>query len=230
MTRPSSGFDETFPVVACDDGASYAIVPAACAVPWTTDSARTAVAEALADPIQRDDLVALARHLGARSEDDEAVVTATSDALVHGDLLAFEAPAPPPQGRPIIRRDPVVDPPERPKPTTSAWVSFELLDHDGTPIGDRSITFEHADGRLDAVELDADGRSTTISTTTDGGIHIEWPSDVAPAPLTPRASGFVARPDDIRVPRPLFGTTRLGLNRHWRVVVAARRIVYSHSA
>jgi hypothetical protein len=230
VTGRSTDFDESFPVVAGDDGTSYAIVPAECLVPWTASSARSAVAEALADPTQRADLVALARQLGAKSTEDDAVVAAIADALQHGDLLAFEAPAPPPRGRPITRRDPVVDPPVRPTPTVSAWVSFQLLDHDGTPIGDRSFTFEHADGRIDSVELDADGRSSRIVTTAGGGIHLEWPSDVTPAPHTPRASGFVARPDDLRVPRPLFGTTRLGLNRHWRVVIAARRVVYSHSA
>lgn len=218
MTRLPDGIA----AVTAADGSAYAVVDAHSLVRWTDVTARAAIAEALADPAQRDALLELAAQLGAPSRDPDLALETLARALVDGSLLAFEAPAKT-TGMPITRREPETPPPVRPTPVvTPAWVSFELVDHQGTPLGERTHEFEHADGRLDSVTLDARGRSPRISTTSAGGIHLTWPKRLEAEPGAPRMDGFVAKPDDIRVSHEPNGTTRLGLNRHWRIVVAAR--------
>jgi len=138
------------PVVTVPDGSTYAFVGAHTLIRWTDASARAAIAEALADPDQRDAVLELAAQLHAPSREPDVAFDTIARALVEGSLVAFEAP-PKFIGRPILTgprpRQPDAPPRVRPTPgVTPAWVSFELLDHDGTPLGGRTIELEHGDG------------------------------------------------------------------------------------
>jgi hypothetical protein len=213
--RPSDGF----PVVTTADGTSWSILPTSARVRWTEASARAVLVEALADASARDAVLELAAQLGASVGDEEDAIRTLARALLDGSLLAFEEPERP-TGRPITGRRPKVDPPVRPKPTvTPGWVSFELVDHQGAALGDRALTFEHADGHLDSVTLDSCGRSPRISTTSTGSIYIEWPKKLSAELGAPKIAHFTARPDDLHVARAPKGMTRLGVGRHWRIVV-----------
>lgn len=212
-----------FAVVSTDVGERYAIALASSQVRWTEMGARAAVTAGLADPSSRDDLRDLAAQLGLRSDDDEQVVRALAAALVDGAIVAFES-IPAPRGRPITRSDRPTQPPEKPTPgLTEAWISFELLDDTGAPLGDRSITFEYEDGRLGAARLDGGGRSARISVRAGESIHLEWPERLDTVEGTMRRDGLLPRPDDILITRAPVGTTRLGPNRHWRIIVTTPR-------
>jgi hypothetical protein len=211
---------DEFPVVQ-GNGSSYAIVPDAARVRWTEASAREVIEIAIGDAGQRDALLEVARALGATSLDDGEIVRVLARALVDGTLVAFEAPQVS-TGRPITRSDRGVSPPTRPaRARATAWVSFELVDHEGTPFAGRVIDFEHADGRLDSVTLDPRGRSPRISTTNEGGIHVHWPKRLETEIDAPHVDRFAIAADDLSVAFLPTGTTRVGLNRHSRIVVAA---------
>ncbi len=211
-------------------GEQYWLLEDTARLRWDLDRARALLRQAIEeDPGAGDTVRQVARSLGCGDAEIDAAIDAVAQAIASGALVPFAMPEPP-RGRPVVRGGaltedwsnlpllsemtdaPVVEP---------GWLSIEIVDDRGAPLGAIELTMVQCDGRRDRVVCDRTGRFLTRSVPPPGPVRLEWPPTLARTGAPAMAmDGFVVTADDIQLPRRPDGPTVLTrINRHHRFVV-----------
>lgn len=218
---------DEFPELSSGAGVTHMLVPAWAVRQWDADAAYVLLAAAVRDdPAQARALCDLAAARGCGATDIDAALRFVAELIGNGSLVALEMPERrsglrPSMGGTAAPRWDDVRPLAELAETRTSWVSIEVVDHTGVPFADLALTLVMPDGERRAIALDAAGKHRAEDVPDPGTLMIVWPERLEPPKSATHMDGFVARADDVSIPRQAIasGPRPLRLARHHRFVV-----------
>jgi hypothetical protein len=218
---------DELPTLSNGAGTTHVLVPTSQVVQWSAAQAYALLSDAVReDPTQAAALCALAAERGCDETEIDAALRFVAELLGSGALVAIDVPRRPSGLRPLLRPGAAVEtddvrPLSQLVEERTSWVSIEVVDHTGVPYAELALTLVMPDGERRSIRLDRAGRHRAEEVSDPGTVMIVWPEKLELPKDAAGMDGFVARGDDVAIPRNAIavGPRPLRLAKHHRFVV-----------